>query len=78
MFERLLEEYQAVNTTLCMKDRSELYLSTQEVSSMREAVLLLKPFEEVTRELSYISISKIIPIARGLQHLTIDSGSSHP
>ena len=80
MFERLLEEYQAVNTALCMMDRSELCLSTQEVSSMREVVTLLKPFEEVTRELSsdsYVSFSKIIPIARGLQRLTMDCGSTH-
>ena len=62
-------------------DRSELCLSTQEIASMREVVSLLKPFEEVTRELSsdkYVSISKIIPIARGLQHLTMDCVSTHP
>ena len=66
MFERLLEEYQAINTALCLMDRSELCLSPQEVSSMREVVTLLKPFEEVTRELwsdNYVSISKIIPIS---------------
>lgn len=47
---------------------------------MREVVTLLKPFEEATRELSdnYVSISKIIPIARGLQRLTMDCGSTHP
>ena len=81
MFERLFEEYQAVNTVLCMMDCSELCLSPQEVSSMREVFTLLKPFEEVTRELSsdnYVSISKIIPIARGLQCLTMDCGSTHP
>ena len=35
-----------------MMDPSELCLLTQEVSNMREVVTLLKPFEEVTRELS--------------------------
>ena len=66
MFERLLEEYQAINTALCLMDRSALCLSPQEVSSMREVVTLLKPFEEVTWELwsdNYVSISKIIPIS---------------
>ena len=52
MFQRLIDEYQAVNTTLCMMDHSELCLSSHEIQSLKEAVLLLKPFDEVTKELS--------------------------
>ena len=39
MFQRLIDEYQAVNTTLCMMDHSGLCLSSQ------DAVLLLKPLK---------------------------------
>ena len=42
MFQRLIDEYQAVNTTLCMVDHSELCLSSYEIQSLKEAVLLLK------------------------------------
>ena len=40
---------------------------------LKAAVAVLKPFEATTREVSadkYVSISKIIPLARSLQHLT--------
>ena len=80
MFQRLIDEYQAANITLCMMDHSELCLSSHEIQSLKEAVLLLKPFEEVTKELSsdkFVSISKVIPLARGLQRLTVECVSTH-
>ena len=80
MFQRLIDEYEAVNMMLCMMDHSELCLSSHEIQSLKEAVLLLRPFEEVTKELSsdkYVSISKVIPLARGLQRLTVECVSTH-
>ena len=80
MFQRLIYEYEAVNTTLCMMDHSELCLSSHEIQTLKEAVLLLKPFEEVTKKLSsdkYVSISKVIPLVRGLQRLTVECVSTH-
>ena len=46
---------------------------------MQETLQLLKPFEEATHELSsshYISISKVIQLARSLQRLTCQSSST--
>ena len=81
MYERLAEQYQAVNATLCYMDRSELCLATAEIAVMTDAIKLLKPFENATREISadkYVSISKIIPLARSLQRLTTGCTSIFP
>lgn len=46
---------------------------------MKSAVTLLKPFEAATREMSadqYLTISKLIPLARSLQQLTTGASSS--
>lgn len=46
---------------------------------MKEAVKILKPFEAATREMSadtYISVSKVIPLARSLQRLTAGGSSN--
>ena len=74
MLERLLEQEEAVRTTLCLLDRSQLNISTDKIEIIRELVEILRPFEAVTREMSaelYISISKIIPLSRALQRLTV-------
>ena len=81
MYQRLMEEYKAVNTTLCLFDNSKLCLSSAEVAIQDDAVQLLKHFEQATRELSadtFLSISKIIPLARSLQHLTATNMSHRP
>lgn len=78
MFRRLAEQHQAVNTTLCFMDRNDLCLSTFEVGILKDAVKLLQPFEEVTTEISadqHVSVSKVIPFARSLQHITSQSSS---
>ena len=62
-----------------MMDHSKLCLSSHEIQSFKKAVLLLKPFEEVTKELSsdkYVSISKVITLVRRLQHLTVECVST--
>ena len=73
MFERMIEQHEAVTTTLCLLDKSSLCLSADDVETMKNAVTLLKPFEAATREMSadqYLTISKLIPLARSLQQLT--------
>ena len=60
MFERLIEQHKAVTTTLCLLDKSDLCLSSEEIKCMKTAVSLLKPFEAATREVSgdsYVTVS---------------------
>ena len=79
MFERMIEQHEAVATTLCLLDKNNLSLSMEEIGAMKIAVAVLKPFEAATREMSadqYLTISKIIPLARSLQQLTAGSSSS--
>lgn len=70
MFNRIVEEYREVKLSL---DREDLSISLTDVSVIEQAIAVLKPFEEATRELSsdtYPSISKVIPLARVLQRVT--------
>ena len=81
MYERLIEQYREVNATLCFLDQSQLCLSSTEMSILNEAVKLLKHFEHATREISadsYLSISKVIPLARSLQRVTNECLSTRP
>lgn len=76
MFQRIVEEYKEVKLTLCSLDREDLSISIDDVKIISEAIEVLQPFEEATRELSseyYVSISKVIPLARSLQRLTSQS-----
>ena len=80
MFNRLVEEHSIVTAALCFMDRSDLIISSSEISvtCIRDALSLLAPFEEATCEMSgekFVSISKIIPLARSLQ-LVISKSSS--
>ena len=73
MLERMIELHEPATTTLCLLNRNDLCLSDQGIDVMKEAVKVLKPFEAATREMSadtYISVSKVIPLARSLQRLT--------
>lgn len=73
MLERYLEQHEAVSTTLCLQNRSDLVVSTEKNPIMAAIIEILRPFEVVTRELSsekYVSASKVIPLARGLQRVT--------
>ena len=79
MYERLVEEYKAINATLCFFDQSHFCLSSSEVAVMIDAIKLLKHFEQATREISaefYLTISKVIPLARSLQYITNQCPSS--
>ena len=79
MMERMIEQHQAVTTTLCLLDRNAMCLSTSDIETMKKAVEVLRPFETATRELSaekYVTASKVIPIARSLQEMTARKSST--
>ena len=78
MFKRMLEQHHAVTTTLCLQGKNELCLSLADLEKIKAATKVLQPFETATTEMSaekYVSISKIIPIARSLQRLTGNDAS---
>uniref|UniRef100_A0A3Q3FFT6 BED-type domain-containing protein n=1 Tax=Labrus bergylta TaxID=56723 RepID=A0A3Q3FFT6_9LABR len=70
MLERILQNREAVITTLALTNPRLATLSPEEWEEMQQACNVLKPFEEVTVE---ISASKVILLARGLQKIA----SSH-
>ena len=76
MFQQYLEQHNAITTTLCLLDKKDLCLDNIEL--MQDAVGLLASFKSVTTEVSgeaYVSLSKVIPLVRSLQKLTISSTS---
>ena len=56
MFERIIEQHEAVTTTLCLSNDNDLCLSLSVVQVLRAAVAVLKPFERATTEISARSI----------------------
>lgn len=73
MFERMVEQYEAVNTVLCFLGKDHMCLCDDEVELIRSVVEVLKPFEAATKELcteQYTYMSKVIPIATLLQQVT--------
>ncbi len=73
MLERYIEQHEAVRTTLCLQDRQDIVIPISRNSLIEETIKLLKPFENVTTEISaekYVSGSKVLPLARALQKLT--------
>ena len=81
MLERILEQHDAVTTTLCLQSKSEMCLTDEDLKLTKEVLDVLKPFEIATVEMSadkYVSISKVIPIARSLQRVTVGSSATFP
>lgn len=79
MFDRVVEQSEAITTTLCLMDRRDLILDRKDVDTIKEVVSILKPFEAATTEMSaekHVSISKIIPLTRNLQHIVSGSPST--
>ena len=73
MFERITEQHQAITTALCLSGRNAMCLSSSDVSLLKAAMAVLKPFEATTKEISadkHVSISKVIPLANSRQCLT--------
>lgn len=76
MFERLHEQKEAVTTVLCLLGKSSLCLSEEDWSMVGLSLDALRPFEEVTREISsekHVSVSKVIPLVT----LLLRSTASH-
>ncbi|KAK7149159.1 hypothetical protein R3I94_008690 [Phoxinus phoxinus] len=79
MLDRLHEQHEVVTTVLCLLGRSELCINVGELSIITQTVDALRPFEEVTREVSsekYVSVSKVIPLVSLLQRACKHQGSS--
>lgn len=73
MFQRIAEQYQAITTALCLSNGNEMCLSSSDVDMLKAAIAVLKPFEATITEMSAercFSVSKVIPLARSLEHLT--------
>ena len=69
MLQRIVEQEEAIRTTLCLLNRNDLVISCEDVEVIKGVVEIPEPFEAVTRD-QYISRSKIIPLSRALQRLT--------
>lgn len=70
MLERFTQQSDLITTTLCLLGRNDLCLTGDEISLVTKAVAVLEYFDEATREFSsekFTSLSKVIPIVRGLQ-----------
>ena len=79
MFQCILQQHEAITTALRLLGRNTICLSCEDVESIKEAVSILDPFEIAITELNadkYVSISKLIPMARSLQHVTGVSDTS--
>ena len=79
MMERIVEQDTAISMALCLLDRNDLIITTERISLAKEIIATLRPFEQVTREMSadtYVSISKIIPLSNALQRLTVVSNGA--
>ncbi|XP_011409475.1 PREDICTED: zinc finger BED domain-containing protein 4-like [Amphimedon queenslandica] len=73
MLRRYLEQDEAIRTTLCLLNRSDLLIASDKTAILKEAVDTLQPFEAVTTEMSsekYLSASKIIPLAKSLMMIS--------
>ncbi|KAG7453374.1 zinc finger BED domain-containing 4-like [Solea senegalensis] len=72
MLKRFIEVKDPVISTLALINTPLSPLSTEEWGIVRETVDIIKPFEEVTVEMSaerFVTASKVILIARGLQRI---------
>jgi hypothetical protein len=79
MFERIVEQRGSVTTTLCLQSKGEMCLSNEDIELIKKDLDLLQPFEVATVEMSaekFVSVSKIIPIARSLQLVTVGSSTT--
>ena len=73
MLECITEQHQAITTALCLSGCNAICLSSSDVSLLKAAMAVLKPFEATTKEISadkHVSIFKVIPLANSRQCLT--------
>ena len=70
MFERIVSQHEAVTTALCLLDKADMCISTEEKETIIKSLNLLEPFLQATEDISgdkYVSISMVIPLSRLLQ-----------
>ena len=70
MFERIVEQFEAITTTLCLLGQNHLCLKNEDKEYISGCLKVLKPFLEATKNISvdkYVSISMIIPLVKLLQ-----------
>ena len=58
MFERIIEQHQAVTTALCLLNRNYMCLSTEELQQLKNVVTILQPFKAATTETSTENFSR--------------------
>jgi len=64
MFDRLIEQQDAVTTALCLLNKNDICLTKIELTEMKHAVKLLQPFQAATQEISgedYVCLSNHFP-----------------
>ncbi|XP_061785007.1 E3 SUMO-protein ligase ZBED1-like [Nerophis lumbriciformis] len=72
MIQSVLKNKDAVITTIALTNPRLPTLTQEEWEELKQAGEVLKPFEEVTVEISgqgYVTVSKVILLARGLQRI---------
>ena len=60
MFERIASQHEAITTTLCLLDKAQMCLSTDEKEFILKAIALLRPFLQAIEQISgekYVSIN---------------------
>ncbi|XP_077155210.1 E3 SUMO-protein ligase ZBED1-like [Ranitomeya variabilis] len=73
MLKRVLESKDAIISTLAIMNAPVEILSQEEWEVVREACIILEPFDQVTVEISsesYVTASKMLLLCKGLQRLT--------
>ena len=70
MFERIVEQFEAITTALCLLGQNHLCLKNEDKEYISGCLKVLKQFLEATKNISgdkYVSISMIIPLVKLLQ-----------
>ena len=52
MFQRIVEQQEAIITTLCLQERNEMCLSTADKEHLKKIIDVLQPFETATTEMN--------------------------
>ncbi|GFR68259.1 zinc finger BED domain-containing protein 4 [Elysia marginata] len=76
MMQKMVGQYEAVNTVLCLLGKDDMCLCDDEVELIREMIQILSPFQAAVEELcteEYTCVSKLIPLASLLQQVTASS-----